>query len=335
MSKERREFESLARFVSELVTEREPMLRVGTTLRALSRLFEGASATLLLKEGEGALRVVASHDESGRGEIIGAAIPLKNSLTGRAISLEKPVEYCAVDLPSDYVALADAMQSELAMPLQWQQQLVGVLSIESTERNAFDDDYDRSLAPYVAALSAAVGDLLGARQQSQPYEMIRGMRERQVLVLGKDTSPEDIVLLKVASGLRAQGYVPLLVKTFPDFRELSNEDKVRVFADVSRFVIIENSFPAGQIVECKICAVNRIVTAMLRQRGRGSSYMVTDYDKDYEFMREFEYVAADEDLAETLRQATTWAEQQVQARAEFFDKRYPWRVRHGSAPNPL
>jgi len=81
----------------------------------------------------------------------------------------------------------------------------------------------------------------------------------------------------------------VFAKRAPDIPEMSNEEKVRVLADTSRFVVLENSFPAGQIAELKMCATNRIITASIRQSGKGSSWMVGDYSKDFDFINEFEY----------------------------------------------
>ena len=117
------------------------------------------------------------------------------------------------------------------------------------------------------------------------------------------------------------------MKEHPDIPELSNEDKVRTFAGLCRFVLIENSYPAGQIVECKICSTNRIVTASIRQDGVGSSFMVTDYFRDFDFMKEFVYASSTGSLSEAVGQAVDWAEKKIGERREYFDSVYPWRAR--------
>lgn len=154
---------------------------------------------------------------------------------------------------------------------------------------------------------------------------IRRFKQKQVLVLGKDTGSEYQYLVNICKSLQSQGYSPLLVKDHRDLPELSNEEKVRVLADMSRFVILENTFPAGQIAECKICSTNRIICAALRQRGKGSSFMVTDYFKDFDFMAEFEYEDTPESLSEAVRAAIKWAEQKTAERIEYYNSRYPWR----------
>jgi hypothetical protein len=146
-------------------------------------------------------------------------------------------------------------------------------------------------------------------------------------VLGKDTGEELNRILVIRDIIGTHGYEGILVKEHPDIPELSNEDKVRTFAGLCRFVFIENTFPAGQIVECKICSTNRIVTAALREEGQGSSFMVTDYFKDFDFMKEFIYRMNGKSLAEVVGRALTWAEKKSEERREYFDSLYPWRVK--------
>jgi hypothetical protein len=158
-------------------------------------------------------------------------------------------------------------------------------------------------------------------------EYLERYRLTTVLVLGKDTGPELAVLHEISKILEQRGYSPILAKDLPDVLEMSNEDKVRSLADASRFVLLENSFPAGQIAECKILSANRIVTAFLRQENRGSSFMVTDYSIDFRFMNEFTYKENDNTaLLEAVEAATAWAEEEIARRRNFFNATYPWRT---------
>ena len=90
-------------------------------------------------------------------------------------------------------------------------------------------------------------------------------------------------------------------------------------------MVIENTFPAGQIAECKLCSTNRIITAALREKGKGSSFMVTDYFKDYDFMEEFEYENDSDSLSAALDKAITWADIKIKERIAYYDSLYPWR----------
>jgi len=156
--------------------------------------------------------------------------------------------------------------------------------------------------------------------------MVSRSRLQQVLVLGKDSGAELERLHSISTLLAAAGYAPILVKEHEDIPELSNEEKVRVFADHSRFVVLENSFPAGQIAEIKMCSNNRIITAAMRERGQGSSYMVTDYSNDYDFIKEFEYEMTSDSLCVAINLAVAWAEEQIKRRINYYNNLYPWRT---------
>lgn len=182
----------------------------------------------------------------------------------------------------------ETLESFLAMPIFKHNDVIGVFNISSTKAYALSEKDIQTLQPFCSLLSFAL-DLRSQTPQTNLVDVIKRFREKQILVLGKDDGPEIERLHAIRDCVHSAGYQPLLVKDYPDIPELSNEEKVRVFADASRFVILENTFPAGQIAELKMCATNRIVTAALRERGKGSSFMVTDYFKDFDFIKEFEY----------------------------------------------
>jgi hypothetical protein len=228
-------------------------------------------------------------------------------------------------LVSKGFGMSTRIQSFLSIPLFNKGITIGVLSIDSPSKNSFNHEDLVVLEPLAALLGTVIISNSDEGQRDEDViSVISRFRKLQVLVLGKDNGPELGRLHSICSVLATLGYKPVLVKDHPDIPELSNEEKVRVFADHSRFVIIENSFPAGQIAEIKMCSTNRIVTAAVRERGLGSSYMVTDYFKDYEFMEEFEYLNV-EALSETLKEAVSWAELQIQTRADYYNNLYPWR----------
>jgi hypothetical protein len=324
------QFEILSECVKKVMSQTDERDKVQVVVSSISKLFNNSPCMVSILDGD-QLRIIAANENIERGGFVGLTYPITGSVTGSVVSTQNPV---SLSVPENdrYMQFATSMMSELAIPIPAMNKTVGVLSLESRERNAFHRSDTIPLEPYTAILQNSVSKLAALDKNEQPtFETLHRMRQKQVLILGKDTPPEDQLLFSIGESLRQKGYTSLLVKSFPDFRELSNEDKVRVFADVSRFVVIENSYPAGQIVECKICAMNRIVTTMLRQEGRGSSYMVTDYSKDFDFMREFVYKTTT--LSDTLDVALSWAEQKVEERAAYFDEKYPWRTGREDDPS--
>lgn len=156
-------------------------------------------------------------------------------------------------------------------------------------------------------------------------EIISKFKRNTVLVLGKDTGEELQVLRNIQKVLADLNYDSIIVKDLDDEPSQSNEEKVRLCAQLARFTILENSYPSGQIAELsKICSTSRIVTAVVREKNKGSSYMVTDYDIDYKHIKEFEYNNP-KDLETKIKLATEWAESFIAEKIEYLNKIYYWR----------
>ncbi len=256
------------------------------------------------------------------------------SLTGHVYRKQKSI---AVDLtkPSSLHAPRSPLwkdfltvRSFMAIPIFQGPDVIAILSFDSTRKN----DLSEKVLPLLRPYQYILGSVLSAKEPKVPVnpsltKWIDDSRRRRILVLGKDTGEELNRLHKVRDIIGTRGYEGILVKEHPDIPELSNEDKVRTFAGLCRFVLIENTFPAGQIVECKICSTNRIVTAALREKRHGASFMVTDYFKDFDFMEEFTYTMDGGSLTEAVGRALTWAETKSKERGDYFDSLYPWRVK--------
>lgn len=155
-------------------------------------------------------------------------------------------------------------------------------------------------------------------------EWLKISKEKTVLVLGKDSPEEYMQQLKnISEVLRQHGYTPILIKEQPEIRTLSNEEKMLAYASISKFVIIEKSYPAGQIDEAKICAFNRVPSIWLQQDGMGDTWMQGDYEVDFKFINAFSY--NQENQREVLASAINWAEDFLKAKSEYLDMKYPWR----------
>jgi len=51
----------------------------------------------------------------------------------------------------------------------------------------------------------------------------------------------------------------------------SPEEKVKTLTLLSRFAVMEDTSPSGHIVEFEYCKNNRVVLAILRKQGKGST----------------------------------------------------------------
>ena len=143
------------------------------------------------------------------------------------------------------------------------------------------------------------------------------LKRQMVLVLGQDTTHID--------RLNSHGYIGIIVKEQSDIDIQSIEEKVNMLASLCRFVICDNSFPSGHIDELKICALNRFVTAVIQEKGKGATWMQSDYRFDFSFIEVFEYPDVG-NIRRTVDKAVEWAERKLTDRKSFFDKLYTWRT---------
>ncbi len=76
--------------------------------------------------------------EAGYGvEMLGRRLPLDHGLSGAAAETGQPVLTNSVQDEPRYVALAPGVRSSLSLPLKYQEELLGVLSLESRREHAF------------------------------------------------------------------------------------------------------------------------------------------------------------------------------------------------------
>jgi phosphoserine phosphatase RsbU/P len=110
-------------------------------------------AILLYSEREKALRIryaIGHRDEIVRN----LRIPLDEGITGIAASARMPI--CVGDVTADprYLPVVDAVHSELAVPMLARGRLVGVIDIQSTKRDAYDEE-DSALVQLIGSRVAA------------------------------------------------------------------------------------------------------------------------------------------------------------------------------------
>ncbi|KYG93728.1 hypothetical protein ABEW24_06410 [Paenibacillus jamilae] len=155
-------------------------------------------------------------------------------------------------------------------------------------------------------------------------DWLQESKEKTVLILGKD-SPDEYMqqLIGISETVKELGYHPILIKKQPEIRTISNEEKMLAYASISRFVIIEKSFPAGQIDEAKICAFNRIPSIWIHQEGTGDTWMQGDYEVDFKFIKSFAYNASNH--SDIIYIAIKWMEEFLKEKEEYLDLKYPWR----------
>lgn len=127
------------------------------TFRALRPLVAFASGSIQLVDDDGWMQVVAA-DPAPASQQKGERVPLATSIAGRVVLTEQPVYLPDVTGEERQgqrrTALGASTRSLFGVPLVADGAAVGVLQVESSEANAWDED-DRELFLAVAPVVAA------------------------------------------------------------------------------------------------------------------------------------------------------------------------------------
>ncbi|REE84562.1 hypothetical protein A8990_11497 [Paenibacillus taihuensis] len=153
---------------------------------------------------------------------------------------------------------------------------------------------------------------------------IEQCKKSTVLILGKD-SPDEYMkeLEEIGKVVQERGYNPIFIKKQAEVDISSNEEKMLTYASLSRFIIIEKSYAAGQIDEAKICAINRFPAIWLRREGHGDTWMQGDYEADFKFIKNFCY--DENNKNDVIKSAIEWVEEFIDTKREYLNNIYPWR----------
>ena len=84
---------------------------------------------------------------------------------GPAATPKQPVLVSDVSKDPRYIMLNPETRSELAVPLIYKDKVIGVLDIENTRRNYFNDDHQRTITTLAAQIAVAI-------ENAQLYERI-------------------------------------------------------------------------------------------------------------------------------------------------------------------
>jgi hypothetical protein len=146
-------------------------------------------------------------------------------------------------------------------------------------------------------------------------DVVHQLKKNSVVVLGKDTP----LLRRIRDELRILEYNSFLVKEQQDLPEQSPEEKVKLYTLMSKFAVMEDSFASGHIAEFEYCKTNRVVLAILRQKGKGSTWMIGDAPLvDVNYIKSYEY--EQKNLHEVLVEASQWAESFIEKKADVYKK---------------
>ena len=199
-----REREELLDFLLEVSTVTAETLDLERLLAAVADLIHrvirhDVLAILLYSEKAQGLRI--RYARGHRDEIVRSlVIPLGEGLTGIAAATRQPILVNDVLSDPRYLPALDAVRSELAVPMISRGQLVGVIDIQATRKNAFTDA-DSSLLRLVA--SRVVASIDNARlhkrlvQQNRTSRMLARLSHEFSSILQLNE-----LLAKIAKSLR-------------------------------------------------------------------------------------------------------------------------------------
>ena len=153
-------------------------------------------------------------------------------------------------------------------------------------------------------------------------DIVHVLKLRTVVILGKDSSPEDLALLKRIADLAAQReLIPILVK---EQREIDGEPflkKALMYSLLARFIIVENSAPSGAIVELPKALSDGCVVAALQRQGRGSTWLLEEEFVKYRTVQRFWY-HDDNAFDDECGRAFEWCEQLSDELAQRYRETY-------------
>jgi GAF domain-containing protein len=168
------------RFSHRLVSEAELGDLFQRALELLEREFDYDYATIeLLKGGE--LEVMAERLRAPwEGSFLGKRIPLGEGLSGWAAAQRRAVrvEDCSQD--PRFIPSFPEIQAELAVPLLFGEELLGVIDVESRRRGAFTPEDEELLSAIAAQLTLAISELRDRERLVRAY----GLGQRLVRLEG-------------------------------------------------------------------------------------------------------------------------------------------------------
>jgi sigma-B regulation protein RsbU (phosphoserine phosphatase) len=83
-------------------------------------------------------------------------VPLTRGLVGTAVRTQAPVYAPDVRRDAHYHMVNPLTRSELAVPLIYKQKVIGVLDMEHTRANYFNEDHQRTIVALAAQIAIAI-----------------------------------------------------------------------------------------------------------------------------------------------------------------------------------
>ena len=161
----------------------------GTTLEeALRGAVQGLQVTLggdrvaiMLVDSEGKDLIIGSAIGYSEEDIEEIRIPIGSGITGWVARNKKTVRVDDIHADPRYIAVSTNTRSELAVPLVFRNDLLGVLNVESELANAYNDETEEMLGTLAGSLAAIIANarlLQQVRRQAERERMLYEVTSR-------------------------------------------------------------------------------------------------------------------------------------------------------------
>jgi len=158
--------------------------------------------------------------------------------------------------------------------------------------------------------------------KSNRESILRITLEKSVIVLGSYKDKWKHELEQIRDYLKTEGYDSALLEELPEHPVWTQQEKVNFWTNAARFCVVVDREASGHLTEFEVLKHNRTITALLRSRQGGSTWMIGDEPlADYNFIRVFEF---EKSPLEVIGEAVRWSESLVKERIKQYKKYYPW-----------
>ena len=149
-------------------------------------------------------------------------------------------------------------------------------------------------------------------------------KEKSVLLLG-NYGPGSMRLLQLRAILESLGYIVVVVKDGSAKGEALRETVARL-STLVRFVVVEDTFPGGQITEIEILRSIGVVGVIFRESGKQSSFMTRGVSFDSSNLTEKDYsIKSGERInGSDINVGVDWAEARLKEKNRLWNNQYPW-----------
>lgn len=147
-----------------------------------------------------------------------------------------------------------------------------------------------------------------------------------VLLLGNFRDSEGIKRLQEIEDILSKEYSVITLKDVPLMGE-SLTNTVARFSTLVRFVIVEDSYPGGQLTEIEILKNIEVVAPILREKGKRSSFMSTGKSEVFNNFKEIDYELIEGNGIDVqyVLEAVKWAENRINELGKHWKSQYPWQ----------